>query len=40
MILPSNRPDLLWREGRTGTPLPAAARTECAPYQPEQWHYS
>ena len=28
-----------WREGRAGTPLPAAARTECAPYQPKLTHH-
>jgi len=23
-----------WKKGRAGSPLPAAARTECAPYHP------
>jgi len=27
------------KEGRAGTPLPAAARTECAPYQPSLTDY-
>ena len=27
------------KEGRAGSPLPAAARTECMPYHPRRMHH-
>jgi hypothetical protein len=30
---------MLGKYGRAGTPLPAAARTECAPYHTRRKHY-